>query len=229
MSDNKHSSDFVVTRVSNLAKSRKSDACDVANGIAECNALVLVGYDDGFVGVENTLTGNPVETLPEVLNQIAQSGLIYWHNLSFVTEAFMRNDIEIQQLNKYKQGDLEKEHKENPATDIVEGILVHTITWEGETNTRFTPYTYNDRGRPVFADPYDAKTKTFAELASRIGGRGITVLRSFSEYCHTELDNDKGREFVEALSELIEEKGLVGAVAHLNKVRNEDKGDPNLN
>lgn len=228
MSDN-NNSELVANRVSELAKSRKSDACNDANGITECSALVLVGYDDGFVGVENTLTGNPVETLPEVLDKIAQSGLIYWHNLSFVTEAFMRNEVKASELDTYKQGDLEKEYKENPATDIIEGILVHTITWQGETNTRFTPYTYNDHGRPVFAEPYDAKANTISELASRMGGRGIAVLRSFSEYCHTELDNDKGREYIEALSELIEEKGLVDAVAHLDKVRNENNGDPEQN
>lgn len=221
--------EFVTNRVCELAQSRKSNACDIANGIAECNALILVGYNDAFVGVENTLNGNPIETLPEVLNKIAQTGLIYWHNLSFVTEAFMRTVVGARDIDKYQQGDLEREYKENPATDIVEGILVHTITWQGETNTRFTPYTYNDKGRPVFADPLDSKNRDIAELASRVGGRGVAVLRSFSEYCHNELDSDDGRNYVEALSELIEEKGLVEAVAYIDKLRNDIKGDPNLN
>lgn len=225
MSDN--NCEEVASRARQVAMMRKIEACEQAKGITDCGSVVLVGYDNDFVGVEISLTGNPVEHLPEVLNEIAQSGLIYWHNLSFVTEAFMRTNLENYDVDKYEHGDLEDDYRNNPLSEVVEGVVITTVTWEGEMVTQFTPYKYDDRGRPVFQEVYEPKTREGKEIMTRIGGRGLKIMESFANYCRNELDNDAGRTYVEALGELIEEKGLIEAVKYLSEVRKD--GDPELN
>lgn len=231
MSNNYYNNcETITTRARDIAILRKTEACRNARGVADTNSLVLVGYKHDFVGVENTLSGNPVQQLPEVLNHIAQSGLIYWHDLTFICEAFMRTNLEPSDIGKYEPGDLEKDYKQNPLSDVVEGFIISTITWQGDTLTQFTPYKYDDKGRPVFEEVFTPTTPEGVETLSRMGGRGVEILKSFANYCREELDSANGRDYVEAVKELIEEKGLRDAVAYLAEVRSKnDDSDPNPN
>ena len=231
MSNNYHNNCQTITnRARDIAILRKAEVCRKARGVADTNSMVLLGYEYDFVGVENTLKGNPIESLPKILNQIAQSGLIYWHNLTFITEAFMRTNLERFDISKYEHGDLEKDYKENPLSDVVEGFAISTITWEGDSLTQFTPYKYDERGRPKFEEVFAPTTPDGLESLARIGGRGIDILKSFANYCREELNSAEGRNYVEAMKELIEEKGLRDAVAHLSEIRSKNDDDnPNLN
>lgn len=220
----------ITNRARDIAILRKTEVCRKAKGVADTNSMLLLGYKHDFVGVENTLKGNPIDHLPQILSNIAQAGFIYWHNLTFITEAFMRTNLERFDIGKYEHGDLEKDYKENPLSEVIEGFAISTITWEGDSLTQFTPFGYDDKGRPEFQEVFAPTTPEGFETLARIGGRGIEILKSFANYCREELDSAEGRVYVEAVKELIEEKGLRDAIAYLSEIRSKsDDDNPNLN
>jgi hypothetical protein len=62
------------------------------------------------------------------------------------------DDSEVKKMNK---GDLEKEYKENPFTDVREGLMMSAVDW-GMTGVWGVAnmYRYNDTGVPTFDEPF---------------------------------------------------------------------------
>lgn len=59
------------------------------------------------------------------------------------------------EVKKMNKGDLEKEYKENPFTDVREGLMMSAVDWDmtgvwGVANM----YRYNDTGVPTFDEPF---------------------------------------------------------------------------
>lgn len=212
--------------VSELSKSRKSEACSLNSGMTDTTSFVSVWYSNELMAVEATGDGNPVELLPETLDRVIKSGVMKFDALAFTAEVFMKpidhlSDEDKQKLaERYKSGDLEKEYKSSPITDIVEGLFTVAITWEGETAYRFVEVKYDDRGQPV----YGGDEGEVSAPQRSMSGMVARILGDYRDYCRRELATDGGREYLEAFDELVKEQGslerAVAYIANLDREKN---------
>ena len=63
------------------------------------------------------------------------------------------NAEEVQQLSNTERGAMEKDYKENPFTDVREGIIVTAINSEAtHMSNSFCTYTYDDHGLPTYSE-----------------------------------------------------------------------------
>ena len=77
--------------------------------------------------------------------------------IAVVVEGYGKDLSEADQseVKKMNKGDLEKEYKENPFTDVREGLMMSAVDWNmtgvwGVANM----YRYNDTGVPTFDEPF---------------------------------------------------------------------------
>lgn len=209
--------------ISGMSQQRKSEACRMNRGVADTDSFVSVAYGDDVMTVDGVFEGNPIENLPKVLDLVLKTGVIQFDALSFTAEVFMKRidalsaEERERVAREYKRGDLEKEYKENPLTDVVEGMFTVVITWAGETAFSFVEVKYDDKGQPVFVDSTDG-TQT---PQVRMSGFCKELLDDYRKHCRRELESEEGELYAEAFAELVREEGsLAKAVDYIAKVRN---------
>ena len=85
----------------------------------------------------------------------------------------------------YKAGEMEKDYKENPFSDVREAIIISAVDWD--MNTMFTmqcSYKYNDVGVPVWDEPICGEIE-INEESSEVGfGRYGDELVGTVHYMH---------------------------------------------
>ena len=142
-------------RIGFLAQQTKQELCAEENGIADLPATVVVQIGDEYMCTQSGIEGNPVDNLPDHLQHIFDSGLRQFDSISLITDTYMRKaDLkktpeELAQT--YVRGQLQQEFKENPFTDVTEGLAILTVMWDDiECAGRFIEYKYDDHGVPVY-------------------------------------------------------------------------------
>jgi len=98
----------------------------------------------------------------------------------------------------YAQGDMEKEYKENPFTDIREALVITAIDWECQhLYSCHLPYRYDDNGVPLYDEQVSAFTPLHGvdylrqKMEDLEMGRIPTVLTSFVMFTHLAVEATK--------------------------------------
>jgi hypothetical protein len=215
--------------ITKLSKQRKTDACHMNRGVAETTSFVSLSYRNDIMTIEGSATGNPVENLPQVLDQVIQTGVVKFDTLAFTAEVLLRRvdvaeirDEELKAMVKnYKRGDLEREFRENPSTDVVEGLFTYAIGWEGDTAYSFTEVKYGDNGQPVYGEPEDSSDDS---TASRMSGSVERTMKDYRKHCRSLLSDDEGQSYSKAFDELYDDVGnLRDAVAYIKGLEDKAK------
>lgn len=211
--------------VASLSEIQKQEACLLNRGMADTHSFVSLSYRDDVMTIEGSQSGNPVQNLPDVLDQVMKTGIVKFDALSFTAEVFMRRfDLanrsrdEVNELvDTYKRGDLEKEYKENPLSDIIEGLFTVAISWAGDTAYCFTEVKYDDKGQPVYGRMGDDDTP------SHLQGAVARTLNDYRIHCHSMLGEEGGTEYQESFDDLYNEMGnLRDAVAYIQRLIGEN-------
>jgi len=185
-----------------LMKAMKSSACEENKGHTDLNPMVVVGLDikddegnEGLGGqvVEMELSKgeHPVDVLPKMLSDLAESGLHQFRFIMFLVEGFARRATteegqkELANLTEdggYERGALEKDFHENPASNVEEGIIGTAFAWTGESATLAQFYKYGDDGLPIY-DEENADVTTY-DKGNEQQGKVPDVFYKFIKYCH---------------------------------------------
>jgi hypothetical protein len=134
----------------------KKQTCEKNNGpqdLAPMYHLVLENDDimAAIAPIDKTPIEALVETLPLVLfNQKPKFTM-------FMVEGYMKSSKSIQEAKDHVKGSLEKDFKENAATDVKETITVHGMDKSGTQVMGVVTFVYNDLGQPVFDEPMFAE------------------------------------------------------------------------
>lgn len=136
----------------------KIKTCQKNNGPQDLAPMYhVVLENDDILAALAPLDKHPVEALMETLP------LVLFNNnpkyTMFMTEGYMRNTASLETAKDHVRGDLEKEFKANPATDVKETINVHGMDREGTQVMGVVTFTYNDFGQPIFDEPMFAEVK----------------------------------------------------------------------
>jgi hypothetical protein len=83
-----------------------------------------------------------------------------------------------EEMEKTQRGEMEEDYKQNPSTDVREGIIATVYPWDGEAIAQTLLYRYNDNGMPVFDDPND-----FQEVGKTGGGNIPDLFQMFITHC----------------------------------------------
>ena len=179
----------VLSLVVERAIEAKSLLCEENGGMVDSPPLLIGEFanGEGFV-VPDLLEGHPTDTLPtilsglfEIMSNKYQTPKFLW--LAYVVEGYAKPIASMTKEDEknHERGNLENEYKNNPATDIREGIIATVFPWEGDPLSQTILYRYNDSGLPVYDetqhDPSVAKEGAIPDL-----------FRFFISYCHQVAD-----------------------------------------
>ena len=138
-----------VEKVVKIALLRKTVICKEDNGITDMQSFVVFQRGDVFECRQSGVDGHPFESLPDVLSDAFNDGLSEFDTVSVVVDSYVRVKKDV---TGYQRGDLEREYKNNPDTDVAEALTVATYGYHGESAGRCVKYVYNDKGLPEFTD-----------------------------------------------------------------------------
>ena len=138
-----------VEKVAKIAQLRKTEICQEDNGISDMQSFVVFQRGDVFECRQSGVDGHPFESLPDVLSNAFNDGLKEFDTISIVVDSYVRMS-KPDGSREYERGELEKEYKNNPKTDVVEALTVATYGYHGGSAGRCVSYVYNDKGLPQF-------------------------------------------------------------------------------
>jgi hypothetical protein len=142
-------------------KDYKTELCVEGGGPADGAPFILgADYKGTPFLIPDTLDGHPTDNLPIILNAILKgleekNGTMRWDWLAYVVEGYA-NGGENDLPEDWERGSLERDFKNNPSSQVKEGIIITAYTWEGESACRTMLYHYGDDGLPVWEEPVDA-------------------------------------------------------------------------
>lgn len=135
---------------------------------------------------------DPIECISDVVKHLNPRPFSF---VALVAEGYYRDmskqgktdDI----LANYEKGDMEKDYKENPFTDVREAIVVTAVDWNCEhLYSAYSPYRYDDNGVPMFDNtapsfaPLNGLEWCRANMENIELGRVPTALVSFVLFMH---------------------------------------------
>lgn len=95
------------------------------------------------------LEGNPSEMLPVAWGRVVQDGIPEFVMIMVEGYAGANRDART-----HKKGEMEKDFKENPCSDVMEVITIQAVDIRtGNQITGIVSYKYDDTGRPEFGTP----------------------------------------------------------------------------
>ena len=172
----------------------KTDLC-LQNGGPDDGLPFILGTDCNgmpFV-IADTLDGHPTDNLPILLNKIIgglqeKNETMRWDWLAYVVEGYANggdNETvgEVETLDAFERGSLERDFKTNPSSQVKEGVIVTVFTWEGDSACRTMLYHYGDDGMPVWDEPMDGDEPP--------EGLVPFIFRTFRTFCVNEGDLNK--------------------------------------
>lgn len=132
--------------------------------------IPLIHKDDPFEAFEDVVRSMPIDEFSFIV---------------LAVEGYMRVNSEGLDLSELERGSLEKDYKENPFSDVREGITVTALDWEATTMlTNNVCYRYDDKGVPMWDEPVTGEIE-INEEALEIGfGRFGDGLIDATRYMH---------------------------------------------
>ncbi len=101
-----------------------------------------------------------------------------------LVEGYSKTDLTPEEYAKHDRGDFEKDYKENPFSDVREGIIMCAVDWNGTGIWNVSSlYRYDDHGIPVFDDE-PACYATALDEDSESNGRMPDTLIATVGYMH---------------------------------------------
>lgn len=131
----------------------KESVCRHNNGPSDLAPMLHYKYPHlkGYRGIL-LAGGHPIQTVPSAWGHISKDGIPEF--VMIMTEAY----ASATPLQEYKRGEMEKDFKNNPCSQVVEIINVHAIDMKtGEQFDGFVSFKYDDSGIPVFDEPSYSK------------------------------------------------------------------------
>lgn len=196
-----------------MAKMMKHEACRDNNGHYDLPPFLIAGIamkdEDGEEGIAGAVVEmdlangtHPVDVLPKMLSDLHEEGLKKFEWLIFIVEGFAKRadthggktpSDKVPLGDDYERGDLEKDFRENPASEVEEGIIGTLYAWGGQGATLTQFYKYGDDGLPMYEEQTD-DMMNYHEADNPQQGRLPDVFHAFVRYCHmTEmLSNTEG-------------------------------------
>lgn len=103
--------------------------------------------------------------------------------LVLCVEGYGRENMTKEQAESHDRGDLEKDYKENPFSEVREGLILTAVDWDGSAiwNT-MALYRYDDHGVPMFDEPMATVTELAEDTESY--GRMPDALLATVGYMH---------------------------------------------
>lgn len=139
-----------VEKIAKIAQLRKTEVCQEDNGVTDMQSFVVFQRGDVFECRQSGVDGHPFESLPDVLSDAFSDGLGEFDTVSIVVDSYVRLKPE-SRIADYRRGDLDREYKNNPNTDVSEALTVATYGYHGESAGKCVTYVYNDKGLPEFS------------------------------------------------------------------------------
>lgn len=143
------------------ARGTKHDLCEASGGPAD-PPPIIVGKDSKGVPfmMLDTLEGHPTDNLGFILNEIAnkldeKNETMRWEWLAYIVEGYAKRNPDENEAKNHERGTYERDFKNNPSSDVSEGIIITIFTWEGESVCRTQLYHYGDDGLPVWSESID--------------------------------------------------------------------------
>lgn len=137
----------------------KKDFCANNNGPYDLAPLLNIEFENvpGFV-VTNLPPGHPVDQLINVFPVMIEFGHQNNHgninSMILLTEGYSIAGKNKDGIESYARGDLEKDFKSNPDSNVIEVLNVQAIDMlTGEQSAGFVSYKYDDKGAPEFNNP----------------------------------------------------------------------------
>lgn len=168
------------------AMEAKYELCVENKGMTDTPPLIIGEFPngEGFI-CPDVLEGHPTDTLPVLLTGLLEAmtqtfGKPKFTWLAYVVEGYCKPNID-EMPEGWERGDMEQEYKENPLTDIREGIIATVFPWEGTPLAETVLYRYNDNGLPEYEEPLGASEGTG-------GGTIPDIFSQFLAHCHKVVD-----------------------------------------
>lgn len=180
MEEEERSPQEVLSAVIARAMEAKYELCVDNNGMTDAPPLMLgeLPSGDGFL-MPDLLEGHPTDNLPMMLMALAEGmesnyKSVRWKWLAYVVEGYAKPATEVPE--EWSRGDYETEYKENPNTDVREGIIVSVFSYDGTSTGATVFYRYDDHGLPVYDEPM---------LGEPVNLEGVVadIFRAFTQSC----------------------------------------------
>jgi hypothetical protein len=176
----------VLMAVIQKAMEAKYELCLENGGMFDSPPFLIGEFPngDGFIAPD-LMEGHPTDTLPVMLTGLLEGmtetyGTPKFQWLAYVCEGYCKPNIETMP-DDWQRGAMEQEYKENPLTDIREGIIATVFPWEGAPLADTVLYRYNDNGLPEYEEPLGSAEGT--------GGGAIPdIFAQFLAHCHKVVD-----------------------------------------
>lgn len=130
----------------------KASICQNNNGPIDLVPMLHLKYQHlkSYCGVLMNGCGSPVDSIPGAWGKVLENG--YPEFVMLMTEGYATKSKEIPE--NYRKGQMEKDFKNNPESEVVEILNVHAIDVKtGEQASGFVSFKYNDNGQPDFEEP----------------------------------------------------------------------------
>ena len=170
---------MLLENVVQATKQLKQDICNDQNGPADIQAVMKIDFpNESPLIVPVVGKKEPMENLKDALSLVLafrkdNHQSYEFESIVFVTEGFMTVCQEIPV--EYQKGQLQEEYATNPASDVVQCVLIHLFNWDCSSEMAILKYYYNDYGKPVFEQE--------EILGQKAAGNVITILQSFRAFC----------------------------------------------
>jgi hypothetical protein len=182
--EEENSPEQVLAMVVEKAKQAKWILCEENGGIADAPPILFGEFanGDGFIAPD-LMEGHPKDTLPVMLDGLLQGmtnqyGTPKFLWLAYVVEGYCRPAMTDEEMEKAQRGEMEEDYKQNPSTDVREGIIATVYPWDGEAIAQTLLYRYDDNGMPVFDEADD-----FQEVGKTGGGNIPDLFQMFITHC----------------------------------------------
>jgi hypothetical protein len=170
----------VLEFISEHAKEAKYAWCEDSGGMADAPPILMGQFPNGSAFMmPDLLEGHPTDTLPQLLSALIEAmeehnGSTEYSWLAYVVEGYYRPDTNEMPVG-WQRGDLEQEYKDNPVSDVREGIVCTVYPWDGECQALTIPVSVGDNGLPVFGD--------FVNEGGIGGGTIPLIFEGFRKFC----------------------------------------------
>lgn len=125
--------------------SMKKDICEQESGPSDLVPMIHFKYQHLAVPCGAVIVGDPFHIVPQAWRRILDDGIPEF--IMFMAEGYSSS----KNSENRQRGDLEKDFKENPCSDVTEVITIQAVDIKtGIQMSAMAEYKYNDNGQPEF-------------------------------------------------------------------------------